>query len=66
MVEKIAPTDVTTLLLGDSGTGKELLAKALHKLSSRKDKPFVAVNSAAIPENLLESELLVIIYLQFH
>ncbi|MCK5647652.1 MAG: PEP-CTERM-box response regulator transcription factor [Gammaproteobacteria bacterium] len=57
MVEKIAPSDVTTLLLGDSGTGKELLAKALHNLSSRKNKPFVAVNSAAIPENLLESEL---------
>ncbi len=57
MVEKIAPSDVTTLLLGDSGTGKELLAKALHKLSSRKNNPFVAVNSAAIPENLLESEL---------
>jgi len=56
-VEKIAPTDVTTLLLGDSGTGKELIAKALHNLSSRKNKPFVAVNSAAIPENLLESEL---------
>ncbi|MCP3852177.1 MAG: PEP-CTERM-box response regulator transcription factor [Gammaproteobacteria bacterium] len=57
MVEKIAPSDVTTLLLGDSGTGKELLAKALHNLSSRKNNPFVAVNSAAIPENLLESEL---------
>ena len=57
MVEKIAPSDVTTLLLGDSGTGKELLAKALHNLSDRKNKPFVAVNSAAIPENLLESEL---------
>ena len=56
-VEKIAPSDVTTLLLGDSGTGKELLAKALHNLSSRKNKAFVAVNSAAIPENLLESEL---------
>jgi len=56
-VEKIAPSDVTTLLLGDSGTGKELLARSLHKLSTRKDKPFVAVNSAAIPENLLESEL---------
>jgi len=56
-VEKIAPSDVTTLLLGDSGTGKELLARSLHNLSNRKDKPFVAVNSAAIPENLLESEL---------
>ncbi len=56
-VEKIAPSDVTTLLLGDSGTGKELFARAIHKLSLRKNKPFVAVNSAAIPENLLESEL---------
>ncbi len=56
-VEKIAPSDVTALLLGDSGTGKELLARSLHNLSPRKDKPFVAVNSAAIPENLLESEL---------
>ncbi len=57
MVEKIAPSEVTTLLLGDSGTGKELLARAIHNLSQRKDKPFIAVNSAAIPENLLESEL---------
>lgn len=56
-IEKIAPSDVTTLLLGDSGTGKEILAKAIHQLSSRHDKPFVAINSAAIPENLLESEL---------
>ncbi len=56
-IEKIAPSDVTTLLLGDSGTGKEVLAKAIHKLSPRKDKPFIAINSAAIPENLLESEL---------
>ncbi len=56
-VEKIAPSDVTTLLLGDSGTGKELLAKAIHNLSLRKNQPFIAVNSAAIPENLLESEL---------
>jgi two-component system NtrC family response regulator len=56
-VEKIAPSDVTTLLLGESGTGKELLARALHNLSNRKDKPFIAINSAAIPENLLESEL---------
>lgn len=56
-IEKIAPSDVTTLLLGDSGTGKELLARALHNLSDRKNKKMVAVNSAAIPENLLESEL---------
>jgi two-component system, NtrC family, response regulator len=56
-VEKVAPTDATTMLLGDSGTGKELLARAVHTLSSRKDARFVAINCAAIPENLLESEL---------
>jgi two-component system NtrC family response regulator len=57
MIEKVAPTNVTTLLLGESGTGKELLARSLHNLSPRKDKRFVAINCAAIPENLLESEL---------
>ncbi len=57
MVEKLAPTDITTLLLGESGTGKEVLARALHALSPRANKPFIAVNSAAIPDNLLESEL---------
>lgn len=57
IIEKVAPTNATTLLQGESGTGKELLARALHSLSPRVDKAFVAINCAAIPENLLESEL---------
>ena len=56
-IEKIAPADVTALLLGESGTGKEVFSRALHELSPRSNKRFVAINCAAIPENLLESEL---------
>ena len=57
MVEKIAPSNAAILLLGESGTGKELCAHALHDLSPRADERFIAINCAAIPENLLESEL---------
>jgi two-component system NtrC family response regulator len=56
-VEKIAPSSATVMLLGASGSGKELLARGLHGLSGRRDKRFVAINCAAIPEHLLESEL---------
>ena len=57
MVEKVAPSDITCTLLGESGTGKEVLARALHNLSPRAEKRFVAINCAAVPENLMESEL---------
>ena len=57
MVERVAPSNATVLLLGDSGTGKEVLARAVHDLSDRAKERFVAINCAAIPENLLESEL---------
>lgn len=57
MIRKVAPTDMSVLLLGESGTGKDVTARSLHTLSTRKDGPFVAVNCAAIPESLLEAEL---------
>jgi two-component system NtrC family response regulator len=57
MIEKVAPSSATVMLLGDSGTGKEVLARALHQLSPRSGKRFMAINCAAIPETLLESEL---------
>lgn len=57
LVEKVGPSEATSLILGESGTGKELIAQALHRLSPRKERPFVALNCAAIPDNLLESEL---------
>jgi formate hydrogenlyase transcriptional activator len=55
--EQVAPTNTTVLVLGETGTGKELIAAAIHNLSPRKDRPLITVNCAALPENLMESEL---------
>ena len=57
LADKIAPSEATVLITGESGTGKEVMSRYMHKKSKRKDGPFIAVNCAAIPENLLESEL---------
>lgn len=57
LIEKVSPTNSTVLILGETGTGKELAARAVHEQSDRHEKPFVAVNCGALPENLIESEL---------
>lgn len=57
LIEQVAPTDATVLITGETGTGKELVSRAIHKASSRNEKPLIRINCGAIPENLIESEL---------
>jgi len=57
IIETVAPTDLSVLIIGESGTGKELVARAIHNVSKRRDKPLISVNTGAIPEGILESEL---------
>lgn len=57
LISRVAPSPSSVMIAGESGTGKEVVARAIHKLSDRHAKPFIAINCAAIPEQLLESEL---------